>query len=70
MMSAVVPTITANGIELYYERRGGGPRLLFFNGSGASLATSARLGQPPEAAPSVYPASWGSLALSAALKAF
>ena len=43
MMNAVVPTITVNGLELYYERRGSGPRLLFFNGSGASLATSAPL---------------------------
>ncbi len=38
-----MPTITANGIELYYERRGSGPRLLFCNGSGATLATSAPL---------------------------
>src|SRR5215470_4991613 len=40
---AVMPAITANGIELYYERRGNGPRLLFFNGSGATLETSAPL---------------------------
>jgi len=40
---AVMPAITANGIELYYERRGRGPRLLFFNGSGATLETSAPL---------------------------
>jgi 3-oxoadipate enol-lactonase len=32
-----VPTVSANGIEIYYERRGSGPRLLFFNGSGATL---------------------------------
>jgi 3-oxoadipate enol-lactonase len=32
-----VPTISANGIDIYYERRGSGPRLLFFNGSGATL---------------------------------
>lgn len=38
-----MPTIAANGIDLYYERRGSGPRLLFFNGSGATLATSAPL---------------------------
>ena len=38
-----MPTITANGLELYYERRGSGPRLLFLNGSGATLATSAPL---------------------------
>ena len=35
-----MPTITANGIELYYERRGKGPRLLYLNGSGATLATT------------------------------
>jgi len=38
-----MPAITANGIEVYYERRGNGPRLLFFNGSGATLETSAPL---------------------------
>jgi pimeloyl-ACP methyl ester carboxylesterase len=38
-----MPAVVANGIELYYERRGSGPRLLFFNGSGATLATSAPL---------------------------
>jgi 3-oxoadipate enol-lactonase len=35
-----VPTVTANGIELFYERWGSGPRLLFLNGSGSSIATS------------------------------
>ena len=35
-----MPTVTANGIELFYERWGTGPRLLFFNGSGSSIATS------------------------------
>jgi hypothetical protein len=35
-----MPAVVANGIELYYERRGSGPHLLFFNGSGATLATS------------------------------
>jgi pimeloyl-ACP methyl ester carboxylesterase len=29
-----------NGIDLYYERWGEGPRLLFLNGSGSSIATS------------------------------
>jgi pimeloyl-ACP methyl ester carboxylesterase len=38
-----MPTIAANGIDIYYERRGSGPRLLFFNGSGATLETSAPL---------------------------
>src|SRR6185312_15788284 len=32
-----MPTVSANGIDIYYERRGEGPRLLFFNGSGATL---------------------------------
>jgi pimeloyl-ACP methyl ester carboxylesterase len=35
-----VPTVVANGIELFYERSGHGPRLLFLNGSGSSIATS------------------------------
>jgi 3-oxoadipate enol-lactonase len=35
-----VPAAVVNGIELYYERRGQGPRLLFVNGSGSSIATS------------------------------
>jgi 3-oxoadipate enol-lactonase len=41
-----VPTTRVNGIDLYYERRGQGPRLLFLNGSGADLATTAPLLQP------------------------
>lgn len=32
-----MPTATVNGIKLYFERRGEGPRLLFVNGSGATL---------------------------------
>ena len=36
----VVPHAQANGIDLYYERWGDGPRLLFLNGSGSSIATS------------------------------
>src|SRR4029077_12911688 len=35
-----VPTAVVNDIELYYERSGQGPRLLFLNGSGSSIATS------------------------------
>jgi 3-oxoadipate enol-lactonase len=35
-----VPTVTANGIDIFYERWGQGPRLLFLNGSGSSIATS------------------------------
>src|SRR6478735_778617 len=38
-----MPVVAANGIELYYERQGSGPRLLFFNGSGATLRTSGAL---------------------------
>jgi len=41
-----VPTAAVNGIDIYYERRGEGPRLLFLNGSGADLASSALLIQP------------------------
>src|SRR5215217_1799615 len=36
-----VPTVTLNGIDVYYERGGSGPRLLFCNGSGATLESSA-----------------------------
>ena len=35
-----MPAAVVNGIDLYYERRGQGPRLLFLNGSGSSIATS------------------------------
>ncbi len=35
-----MPTIRANGIDIYYERKGSGPRLLFFQGSGQTLAKS------------------------------
>jgi 3-oxoadipate enol-lactonase len=35
-----VPTERLNGIDIYYERDGSGPPLLFLNGSGATLATS------------------------------
>jgi len=35
-----MPTLHANGIDIYYERRGEGPRLLFLNGSGSTLETS------------------------------
>ena len=43
---AAVPTIDANGIEIYYEQSGSGPPLLVFNGSGATLATTAMLLRP------------------------
>ena len=35
-----MPTAACNGIDVYYERSGEGPRLLFLNGSGATLAGS------------------------------
>jgi 3-oxoadipate enol-lactonase len=38
-----VPDIVANGIDIYYERRGTGPPLLFLNGSGATVAGSGLL---------------------------
>jgi 3-oxoadipate enol-lactonase len=38
-----VPTVTLNDIDLYYERAGSGPPLLFLNGSGATLVSSAPL---------------------------
>lgn len=41
-----MPTVVANGIEIYYERRGEGRPLLFFNGSGATLETTGILLDP------------------------
>jgi pimeloyl-ACP methyl ester carboxylesterase len=38
-----VPTAALRGIDVYYEHRGEGPRLLFVNGSGATLADVAVL---------------------------
>jgi pimeloyl-ACP methyl ester carboxylesterase len=35
-----VPTVHANGIDIYYEQRGSGPRLLYFQGSGQTLSKS------------------------------
>ena len=35
-----MPRAVLNDIEVYYERYGEGPRLLFLNGSGSSIATS------------------------------
>src|SRR5689334_5267299 len=35
-----MPTTHANGIDIYYEQRGSGPRLLYFQGSGQTLAKS------------------------------
>ena len=39
-------TVDANGITIYYEREGSGPPLLFCNGSGATLETSAPMLAP------------------------
>jgi pimeloyl-ACP methyl ester carboxylesterase len=33
-----MPTARLNGIDVFYERRGAGPQVLFLNGSGATLA--------------------------------
>lgn len=41
-----MPSAAVNGIDIYYERRGDGPALLFFNGSGATLANAALLLDP------------------------
>ncbi len=41
-----MPAITANGIQLYYEREGSGRPLLFCNGSGATLAATGFLVAP------------------------
>lgn len=41
-----MPTVRANGIDLYFERSGSGRPLLFLNGSGATLETTAFLIQP------------------------
>jgi 3-oxoadipate enol-lactonase len=38
-----VPEAVANGIDVFYERWGEGPRLLFLNGSGATIATTGPL---------------------------
>jgi len=35
-----MPTIHANGIDIFYEQKGSGPRLLYFQGSGQTLAKS------------------------------
>ena len=34
-----MPADQVNGVELYWEQRGSGPRLLFCNGSGTTLQT-------------------------------
>jgi pimeloyl-ACP methyl ester carboxylesterase len=39
-LEEVVSTVSADGVDLYYERSGVGPRLLFLNGSGTTIETS------------------------------
>jgi pimeloyl-ACP methyl ester carboxylesterase len=41
-----VTTARVNGIDLYFERAGSGPRTLFLNGSGSSLANTGFLVAP------------------------
>lgn len=41
-----MPTAHVNGIDVYYERTGDGPPLLFLNASGATLASAGLLVQP------------------------
>ena len=41
-----MPTADVNGIRLHYELAGEGPRLLFLNGSGATLASTQLLLDP------------------------
>lgn len=41
-----MPSIHANGIDIYYERWGEGPPLLFFNGSGTTIATTKPMLEP------------------------
>jgi len=41
-----MPVSPVNGIDVYYERSGTGPRLLFLNGSGATLETAGLLIKP------------------------
>jgi len=45
-----MPTAHVNGIDCYYERSGAGAPLLFLNGTGSTLETSALLIQPFTAA--------------------
>ena len=41
-----MPVAPVNGIDIYYERSGEGRRLLFFNGSGATLENSGPMVDP------------------------
>jgi 3-oxoadipate enol-lactonase len=46
LLNGRVPTVSLREIDIYFERGGDGPRLLFVNGSGSSLKTSAVLLAP------------------------
>jgi 3-oxoadipate enol-lactonase len=46
-----MPLCAANGVELYYELSGTGPRLLFISGTGADLRRQPRLTDGPHFAP-------------------
>ena len=41
-----MPTAHVNGIDIYFEHSGEGPRLLFLNGSGATLETTGPMVDP------------------------
>lgn len=41
--TSLMPTFEADGIDIHYQVTGSGPRVLFFNGSGATLETAADL---------------------------
>jgi pimeloyl-ACP methyl ester carboxylesterase len=41
-----MPRVALNGIDLYYEQSGAGPRLLYFNGSGATVARTRVMVEP------------------------
>lgn len=43
-----MPYVQAGGVDLYYERRGGGPPLLFLNGSGGTIEGAGLLLSPFE----------------------
>lgn len=46
MLENPMANVAVNGIELYFERRGEGPHLLFLNGSGSTLEGSQLLIEP------------------------
>ncbi|MEO7428444.1 MAG: alpha/beta hydrolase, partial [Acidimicrobiales bacterium] len=41
-----MPTVRLNDMDVYFERSGDGPRLLYLNGSGTTLATAAMVLAP------------------------